>query len=171
MSYNIHPIFVHFPIALLFIYSVIKVLPLSKWFPKVMWKHIERALLFFGVLGAFAGLATGETAEHLTRANHDLVEAHSMFASIATWMYVLLLVGEILLVLMPWITQKIKSTQLLKVIIFLKNLLTHRIISIVLAILGLVAISITGLLGGVMVYGTSADPVAHIVLKILGIDL
>ena len=84
MMYNIHPLFVHFPIALLLIYSIIKILPLQKWLPAVAWKHIERALLFFGVLGAFAALSTGEIAEQMTRPNNDVVEAHSLFAAIAT---------------------------------------------------------------------------------------
>src|SRR5574343_1787155 len=96
MTYNIHPIFVHVPIAFLVIYSIIKVLPLQRWFPSVAWKHIERALLFFGVLGAFVALSTGEVAEHLSRPNRDLVETHSLFAATATWMYVLLLIGEAL---------------------------------------------------------------------------
>ncbi len=56
---------VHFPVALLLFYSIIKILPWSKWFPNVSWKHIERALLLAGVLGAFVSLSTGEVAEHL----------------------------------------------------------------------------------------------------------
>ena len=84
MTYNIHPLFVHFPIALLFVYSIIKILPLQKWLPNVAWKHIERVLLLVGVLGAFAALSTGEIAEHLTRPNHDLVETHQRAGSGAT---------------------------------------------------------------------------------------
>ncbi len=171
MTYNLHPIFVHFPIALLFVYSIIKILPLQRWFPSVAWKHIERSLLFFGVLGAWVALSTGEVAEHLSRPNHDLVEAHALFATTATWMYGLLLAGEIISVAMAWITVKVKSEKILKIVVFIKDLLTHPILSIILAVLGLMAITITGLLGGVMVYGTSADPLAGVVLKILGITL
>jgi hypothetical protein len=152
------------------VYSVIQILPLQKWFPLVAWKHIERALLFFGVLGAFVALSTGEIAEHMTRPNHDLVKAHSLFATVATWMYGLLLVGEIFSVALPWLVVKVKSPLILKGVTFLNDLLTHPILSTTLAVLGLITISITGLLGGVMVYGTSADPVAGIVLKMLGIS-
>lgn len=169
MTYNIHPIFVHFPIALLCVYSLIKILPFQKWFPGVAWKHIERALLVFGVLGAFASLSTGEVAEELTRPNRDLVEAHALFANVATWMYGLLSAGEVLTVSMAWIITKVRSQMIQNVLVFLRDLLTHPIFSITLAVLGLVAISITGLLGGVMVYGTSADPAAGFVLRVLGI--
>jgi len=57
---------------------------------------------------------------------------------------------------------------------FLKSrdsFLSTKIISKILAILGLVAITFTGMLGGVMVYGLSTDPLAPIILKILGIIL
>lgn len=171
MQYNIHPLFVHFPIALLFVYSIIRILPLIKWFPTVAWKHIERALLFFGILGAFAALSTGEIAEHLARPNHQLVEMHSLFASVATCIYGLLLAGEILLIATPRIANKIKSPDLIKYLSFITKILTNRMVSVVLAIVGLITISLTGLLGGVIVYGTTADPLASIVLQILGISL
>lgn len=171
MTYNIHPLFVHFPIALLFLYSIIKILPLQRWFPDVLWKHIERALLVVGVAGGFAALSTGEIVEHLVRPNHDLVKTHALFASTAVWMYSLLLAGELLSLLLPWVTQKIKSPVVIKILVFFRDLLTHPILSTTLAILGLIAISLTGLLGGVMVYGISADPVTPFILKLLGLHL
>lgn len=171
MTYNIHPLFVHFPIALLFVYSIIKIIPLQKWFPAVAWKHIQRVLLLGGVIGAFFALSTGETAEHLIQHSRELVETHSLFATIATWIFAVLLIGELLSLLMPWISRTIKSVALVKLLSSLKNLLTHPVLSAVLAIIGLIAISVTGLLGGVIVYGTTADPAAATVLKILGIEI
>lgn len=53
----------------------------------------------------------------------------------------------------------------------LEKLLGNQILSVCLAIVALIAIALTGLLGGVMVYGVSADPVAPMVLKLLGITL
>ena len=166
MTYNLHPIFVHFPIAMLFVYSLIKILPLKKWFPRVAWRQIERVLLVVGVLGAFAALATGDTAEHLVKPNHQLVDAHSTFAAVATWLYGALLLGEITaMVNVRLAAQKIVVLQ------FLECVLCHPLFSALLAFLALVAISITGLLGGVMAYGVTADPFANVVLKILGISL
>ncbi len=169
MQYNLHPLLVHFPIALLLVYSVIKILPFKKWLPNVSWKHIERALLVFGMLGAGAALLTGDIAEEIARPNHDLVETHSLFAATATWLYGLLLAGELITFINPWIATKVTSQKILKMFSFVGELLTHPILSTTLAVLGLIMISLTGLLGGVMVYGTSADPVAPFVLKILGL--
>ncbi len=170
-TYNIHPILVHFPIALLFIYSVIKILPFKKWMPSVAWRHIERALLLLGVFGAFAALATGDLAEHLSHPNRALVEMHSTFATIATWIYGALLLGETASVIRSDFGVKIRSSMLLKKIAFIERILCDRIFSKILALAGFIAITVTGLLGGVMVYGTSADPLAGFVLKILGLQL
>ncbi|MFA6158223.1 MAG: DUF2231 domain-containing protein [Candidatus Paceibacterota bacterium] len=163
MTYNLHPIFVHFPIALLFIYSIIRVLPLQKWFPGVAWKQAERILLFLGVLGAFVALTTGETAEELMRANSQLVEAHSTFAAISTWLYVALLAGEV----SSYLSVKYHKA----IIVLLKKILAEGWFPKVMALVALVSISLTGLLGGVIVYGPTADPFAAFVLKLLGITL
>ncbi len=171
MPYNLHPIFVHFPIALLFVYSFIKIIPFEKWFPNISWRQTERMFLLFGLLGAFLALYTGETAEYLFKSDRQLVDMHSTFATVSTWIYGLLLLGEIMAVFNASVlVQGIQSLWFKKLLILKQRILTHRIFSKVLALLGLVAISVTGLLGGVMVYGTSADPMAGIVLKLLGMN-
>lgn len=171
MQYDLHPIFVHFPIALLSVYSIVKILPFQKWLPKVSWKHIERILLVVGVSGAFLALATGDTAERLAHANRQLVNAHSTFAGLATWLYGALLLGEILSVYNPDIFLTITSTLFQKILVSIEQFLTQPFLSRLIAFVALVVISITGLLGGVIVYGTTADPAAGLVLKMLGILL
>lgn len=171
MTYNIHPIFVHFPIALLFIYSVIKILPFKKWISSVSWQHIERFLIVFGVFGAFVSLATGGTAEHLARANRQLIEVHSTFASISTFIYCVLLFGEIIFILNNSYQSLIKTEKVKSFLIKLERLICNPFVSKLLALLGFISISITGLLGGVIVYGVSADPIAGFVIKLLGINL
>ncbi len=170
MQYNLHPLFVHFPIALLFVYSIIKILPVSRWFPKVAWKDIERALLVFGVLGAFAALATGDAAEHAMSPDRKLVNMHSTFAGLATFLYGALLAGEFLAVVNPLVLTKINITVVTKLFTELEKLLTNKVFSKLLAFCALIAITVTGLLGGVMVYGASADPLAGFVLKLLGLS-
>ncbi len=170
MTYNIHPIFVHFPIAFLLLYSFIKILPFRKWLPKIAWKQIEIVLLVAGVIGAFVASLTGEIAEHLLNPNNQLVEMHATFAGITIWAYGLILIGEIIFFLRPIIILKIKIPKLGAFLIFFEKILTNKIFSAILAFVGFVAISVTGLLGGVMVYGTTADPFASFVLKLLGIS-
>jgi len=169
MNYNIHPIFVHFPIAMLVVYSIIKILPLQKWFPNVAWRDIERALLLIGVLGAFAALATGDTAEHLTHPNRQLVNLHSTFAGISTGLYGALLLGEIAAIANA---RYLRSSNMLRSFsVQIERLLCHRVFSAVIAFVALLSITLTGLLGGAIVYKTTADPLAGIVLKMFGITL
>lgn len=173
--YNIHPLFVHFPIALLFIYSGLRLVPMSRLFPLVAWRQIERALLIFGVLGAFVALATGETAEHLVRPERALIEAHSFFATMTTWLYGALVVGEILAITTPLLKKNLSGVQQKagwwRLTTGLESILTNRVFSATVALVALITLALTGLLGGVMVYGVSADPLAPFVLKLLGIPL
>lgn len=170
--YNIHPIFVHFPIALLFVYSIIKLLPFAKWFPNIAWRDIERLLLVVGIGGAYLSLSTGEQAEELSRPNKSLVDAHAFFANFSTRMYLLLLIGEVA----NYINTKNfsfinKINYLPKLIIWVEKILTNKNLVILLTILGFITLFLTGVLGGVLVYGTTADPLAPFILKILNINL
>ena len=169
MQYNIHPIFVHFPIAFLMAYSLLVIFPFRRWFPKIAWRHVEMVLLFAGVVAAFAANLTGEVAEHLTRPNQKLVETHATFALISLWAYGLILAGEILTILSSVVIPKRSIPVLDSIMSPVHKVLTINFVTKLLAVVGLIAIFITGLLGGVMVYGTSADPLAGLVLKILGL--
>lgn len=169
MQYNIHPLFVHFPIAFLFIYSVIKVLPVQRWLPSVGWRDIERVLLVVGVLGAFASLSTGEAAEHLVRAERNLVDMHAAFATAATWMYGVLLAGEVALILSTKQFISMGNATLRNGIALIVRVCCNPTIAGTLAIAGFIAIAITGVLGGVITYGVTADPIAPFVLKVLGL--
>lgn len=171
MAYNIHPIFVHFPIALLLIYSLIKVIPFDKYLPKISWRQIETFLLLLGVAGAIVATSTGEIAQDLIVRNKELVEIHSTYAEISTFIFALLLLGEVLYFLMPIIVLRFKESIFTSILVYIQKILTNPILSKLLAILGFISISITGLLGGAIVYGTSADPFTGIVLRILGINL
>lgn len=173
MAYNIHPLFVHFPIAFLLLYSLLKILPFSRWFSSVAWRQIRFVLLLAGVLGAMAASTTGEIAEHLTAPDRRIVEMHAFFAAASTWVYGLLLAGELLAFLNPYLVRVFPGNLgfLLRLLTAAERLLTHRVLTTLLAVLGVFAISLTGLLGGVMVYGTSADPFAPVVLELLGIQL
>jgi hypothetical protein len=170
MQYNIHPLFVHFPIALLFLYSVIKIIPFKKWFPDSDFKVVEMVLLLFGFLGACMALFTGETAEHIVQPARDLVEMHSFFANISTYIYGTLLVGELSSLVNKNLSETSQSF-IRKISLFLEKVLCNKYFSILLSILGLICISTAGLLGGVMVYGLTADPVAPFVLHLLGLSV
>lgn len=172
MTYNLHPIFVHFPIALFTIYSFIKIFPFRRWMPRVSWLDIERVLLVFGIFGAFFALGTGDTAEHLYRGSRAIVEVHSGFASASVWIYGILLFGEFLAILnKEFFTFLERYPKILKVSKSLEKIIKNRIIGKFLALIAFVVLFVAGVLGGVMVYGTTADPFASMILNLLGLGL
>ena len=168
MEYNIHPIIVHFPIAFLFLYSLIVILPVNRWFPSQSWLFVRILLLTLGFLGLLAATSSGEVAEDFTKGSHDVIEMHEAFANASVWLYGLLLAGELLPFLERKILRYIRS--LAPLFTFLNNILRNRIIIWVLALAGLGSLLLTGMLGGILVYGTTADPLAPLLLNILGIN-
>lgn len=161
MAYDLHPIVVHFPVALLTLYSLMCVLPLSRWFSAMNWKHIRVVFLSVGVVGGIVAIITGKIAEKISAPMEDIVELHTFFALVTVVTYGLLLVGD---GVFTWLFGEKRQIPLL---LSLQSVLGQRIIKIVLAIIALSTLTITGMLGGVMVYGTISDPLAAPVLKLL----
>lgn len=169
MNYNLHPIFVHFPIAFFLLYSLLRLIPWPKKLPIMDWRIPRIVLLVTGLLGAWLANVTGEIASHLVRPNQALVEMHESFAGASVNLYLILLIAELLFFIKPeWLNNKyLLPTKPL--LIFLQKLFTKLWIFRTLAFIGAILIAITGLLGGVMVYGVSADPLAAPMLKLLGL--
>lgn len=169
MTYNIHPIFVHIPIAFFAIYSLIVLFPFERFIKKIAWRDIRLVLLIVGVVGAGVSLITGESSEHLLRPVHDLVEMHALFAQISTWTYAILLLGE----LSSWYIRISLSTSqdsiLMRIAKKVHAIVMSPSFALILSLIALIAISVTGILGGVMVHGVSADPIAPLVLDMLGL--
>ena len=170
MTYNLHPIFVHFPIAFLLLYSIIKLLPFERWFPKTSWKQTYKILLVFGVIGSYVAMSTGEVAEDLLQPDKDLVGMHELFAGITTNLYLLLLIGELFPNIQKLIAKiKIVPSIITKIIAWIEKIITHTFIVKLLALAGAIMLFLTGLLGGVLTHGVTADPIAPFVLRVLGL--
>lgn len=167
---DLHPITVHFPIAMLVVWSILEMLPLSKIpiVKNITWQTTKDVLLVIGFLGALVSLQTGEEAEHLTRASHNLVEMHGSFAGFATFVYGLF-VAEFVFRLdfvRQW-TRKIRVADSF-ISLYLKTF-SIRWIRFIVVLIAFLALFVTGVLGGVIAYGPDKDPLAPFVLQILGL--
>ena len=170
MIYNIHPLVVHFPIALLCCYSLLKILPVQSWFPKTSWVSIERFLLSVGTFGILLATSSGDTAKHMVRPDRDLVHTHEFFANLTLWFYMALVIIELLPVIISFTRdKKILSEKILYPITRLLPIITKQWIIRILALLGFLALFLTGLLGGVITHGAATDPIAPFVLNMLGL--
>ncbi|MEI8338239.1 MAG: DUF2231 domain-containing protein [bacterium] len=166
---NIHPIFVHFPIALLAIYAILECFHFRKIMHKIEFFYIKFFLLITGTIGALISLSTGESASILHRDVHSLVRVHSTYATLTTIIFGILLAVYIF----DWVylvyDEKLSTSKLSKIWSLKKKIIKTIFpgpVIIILAILGLITLIITGALGGAIVYGASGDPITAFVYKI-----
>ncbi len=165
---NIHPIFVHFPIALLLVYSFFEVVRIKKWQRTTWITPIKAILVSIGVLFAFVSLSTGEAAEHLIGdvRLQSLVETHSFFATVTTYVFLLIGIGYISEYLLASSWQSKIPRQVLRILQWYSHSFMGKRTRVVAAIIGGVAVTITGALGGAIVYGPAADPFVWFVYKL-----
>ncbi len=137
---NIHPLFVHFPIALLTLYALFEIfIPIKirafkllkkentvfyKWLIDPVWNSIKAFLVIAGTLIAFPTLQTGELAEEVFRDAAtspelfhqsqvaQLIEVHSTFANITVGIFAVLAVAYIVRIV--WSSWVIENLFLLK---------------------------------------------------------
>ncbi len=164
MVLNIHPMFVHIPVAFLTIYSLFEMIKWKKITEKYFWCYIKGVLLSVGVLGAFAALQTGELAGELYKTSpiKKLVETHATFAAITTYYFTIILI----LYISKFVQGHFKNKNIEKTVKFLNKVYVFLIeswLSILLGSIGFILISITGALGGAIVYGSEIDPVVSFI--------
>ena len=133
----LHPLVVHFPIALLLVATVIEIVNL--FLKKDYLSKMGTVLVVLGVISGFVTLVTGEPAEEFAfdkwgKGIFDTVELHSLLASISVWLFVIVAVVKLF-------GKRFKLN---------KNLITALVI--VFSIAGSTTLAITGHLGGKIVY-------------------
>ena len=164
---NIHPMFVHFPIALLTLYALMRLLPRRASAKFSWWDGATALLVFVGWPMTLISAMTGGIAEGIVKDKvpMELIEKHEMFAGLTILLFFVFFSSELVKVFQRsgrgeriasknalfgsmW-NMKIKAAGL-----FLDTPLTK-----VLALVGLVLLTFTGALGGSIVYGSEADPI------------
>lgn len=168
---NLHPIFVHFPIALLSVYSLMELVRFKKVLNQAYWFYTKALLVMIGGIGALASYFTGNFAKDAIR-NGDfysalnnyqqVVSLHEMFAKLSVAIFGIIAASY----LISWVSKtnlgNILNNSVIssiwKIFIKLSNFFIQTRIVILMALLGLIAITITGGLGGMIVYGPNADP-------------
>ena len=161
---NIHPIIIHFPIALLITYAVFELIRFRKVAGQPYWFYIKSLLVIFGTLGGYAALLTGDTARRLITDTslRPLIRAHESWGQISVIIFSVLAAGY----LVAWIKrsgstflQKIPPIkQLWPLIVWFQVLITETPLVWLLAAAGIVSLTVTGALGGSIIYGHTGDP-------------
>lgn len=168
--FDIHPIIVHFPIAFLTIYALFELIRVKKLVNNQSFFYIKFTLLLVGTLGAFFALTTGEIAEEgLSGTARNIAHVHSTWANFTTFIFALLSVAY----LIRWIyilgildKSKLLNNKFSLKLIELDSYFLRSWLIGILAFIGLIALLITGALGGSIVYGSDVDPFVSFIYKI-----
>jgi uncharacterized membrane protein len=165
---NIHPLFVHFPIGLLVVYSVLEIGAYA-WpaLRRQSWLFgVNAFLLVVGVFAAFAALVTGGMAEELVEgsARAYILEVHAPISVVTTLLYLILAAAYLIRIsdrtgfgdriaakgrFFAW-SWSIKRR-------FWGFFMDSWLLPFV-ALLALIGMTVTGALGAAIVYGPGADP-------------
>ncbi|MDB4984555.1 MAG: hypothetical protein JWM20_734 [Patescibacteria group bacterium] len=164
---NVHPVFVHFPIALLTLYSIMELLQVPKFNRSNAWQNIKSAFLIIGTLGSFAAFYTGGIAENSIGAT-KLIETHSTFALITIIFFAFLSVIYLIRIvhtaksienMRAWFVQTKYISSVWKILTIVSNwILAQEWLLVILGVAALALISVTGALGGAVAYGPNTDP-------------
>lgn len=164
---NIHPIFVHFPIALLSLYSIFEIIRFKKVLGQPYWFQTKAILVIVGVISAFPTLSTGEIAEHASGAPRNIIELHSAFAVASVWIYGIIAA----LYLLTWLShiEMLGEYEVARKIFAVTKYLFRPWVLVSLSLIGFISLGITGTLGGSLVYGPHGDIFIEIIYSILGL--
>lgn len=175
---NIHPAFVHFPIALLCLYVLLEIVRTKKLLANEAYVNFKAFLVIVGTISVYFTLQTGEMAAELTRSDKSILPILRMHAQYAEWTSnIFTLIASsyaVTLISKYWkghsklqsiFTNKIfyKIWHILEII---AGFIQKPVVIVILALAGLIFICLTGALGGLMVYGSNADPFVHFVSQL-----
>lgn len=162
-SMNLHPIFVHFPVAFFSIYALLEFVRFKFVTKQPYWFYVKAVLVIVGSVASGAAILTGlffSWASQDKQALEPLVGRHEFFAFTTAGIFFIIALSYAV----AWINRDFnKLLGLGKISTFI---LKPGVI-IPLAVLGLICVTITGGIGGIMAFGPDADPFFAIVYKIM----
>ncbi len=170
---NIHPIFVHFPIALLTIYSVMEIFQFKLLRDSRGWQLVKS---WFAILGGITAVIAYQTGDLATEGlvGSPLINVHSNWASatvaffgIMAAFYVVRLVNTESLKIKDWAWNAKYIRNVWMVLSKISDWVVAQWWALVLlGVVGILLISIAGALGGAIAYGPNADPVVSFVYNL-----
>jgi uncharacterized membrane protein len=166
---NIHPLIVHFPIALLTFYAALEIIRVPLLTRRDWWFPLKAAFLFVGFLGGLAALQTGDWASAAYRGSSAaaIVEWHERFAQAALICFGVLAAAHLAEAIARIERVRATDTRWWATLLLWERRIFRPVVLILLAAVAFGLLLCTGALGGSLVYGTDIDPLAGILYTIL----
>lgn len=159
---DFHPIIVHFPVALLTCYAVSELFRFRIIRENSSWFWIQASFLLVGSAGSLVAYKTGEWASEGMKS--VLVSAHARFAKITVILFGLLALLYVVRILSEWFGA---SFSVLMRITSMTERMRKSFLMPIAALVGLATVTITGALGGAIVYGPDVDPFVSIIYNLV----
>lgn len=169
---NIHPIFVHFPIALLSIYAVMELLRFRRLMSLKGWRYVKATFLVLGILGGFAAVFTGDFGREAFPMERGIIEVHETVAQLTVSIFSLLALYYIVDLFDEFYGMKIRASRyakLFEVSVRIKDRLFEGWFVSALALIGFILLFLTGALGARIVYGENGDIFTQLVSRLFGL--
>ncbi len=152
-SWNIHPLVVHFPIALISVYAVAELVRFKKLLAQSAWFYIKAFLITIGGLSTLVALYFGDIAKSaLGGHGNELINLHETFAKLST-----AFAGLIALAYLISVIDRSGYIKLPGFVLKYAAFIQKTWVIVILALALLASIVITGALGGSIVYGPDSD--------------
>lgn len=162
---------VHFPIALLTFYSFLEIISVKRLRQLPSFWYLKAVLVIAGAVSALVTRQTGEMIEHEFSFVHNVVEVHSLWATITTGIFSALAICYLVAWIARVVPERVERMGWFKpvwsVLMKIQAFVLNRYVSLVIALAGLAAVTITGALGGAIANGPDIDPVVKIVYQLL----
>ena len=160
---NIHPAIVHTPIGLLTLYSIFEVLRFKKLLDRSYWFYIKAVLVIVGFGGSLLAIGSGLLIKS-EFVGDKVVEMHFWFGILTSILYGIIAFSY----LVAWVQKEIYPFRLLKTslwkfLVRLEIFIQKGWLLVPLSVVALMAIFITGALGGAIVYGPEVDPMVSLI--------
>lgn len=166
---TLHPMVVHFPIALLSLYALLEVISLH---PRLKYNtslaYTKMLLLFAGTVSAMVATSTWEGAEHQL-GESTLIDRHAFYSEMARNAFLILSIIYLVKIVFQSQQTIIRSLhlpqQFISGIAVLLSRVSRLYVPVILACIWLFLITIAGALGGAIVHWAGIDPVVQWVVN------